>query len=58
MRQRSSASGNALEYLHREHEQVVEVDRVGGVEAALVELVGLGDGLIPEGRDPRRVVLG
>ena len=49
--------GEALEDLHREHEHVVEVDRVGGVEATLVQLVRLGDGLVPEGRDPRRVVL-
>ena len=40
-----------LEHLHREHEQVVEVDRVRGVQAALVELVRLGDGLVPERGD-------
>ena len=50
--------GEPLQDLHGEHEHVVEVDRIGGVEAALVQLVGLRDGLIPEGRDPRRVVLG
>ena len=50
--------GEALEDLHREHEQVVEVDGVRGVQAPLVELVGLGDGLIPERRDARRVLLG
>ena len=41
----------ALEDLHREHEQVVEVDGVRGVEAALVELVRLRDRLVPERRD-------
>ena len=50
--------GEALEDLHGEHEHVVEVDGVRGVEAALVQLVGLGDGLIPEGRHSRRVLLG
>ena len=50
--------GEALEDLHGEHEHVVEVDGVRGVEAALVQLVGLRDRLIPEGRDPRRVLLG
>ncbi len=50
--------GEALEDLHGEHEHVVEVDRVRGVEAALVQLVRLGDGLIPEGGDPGRVLLG
>ena len=49
--------GEALEDLHREHEQVVEVDGVRGVEAPLVQLVRLGDGLVPEGRDARRVLL-
>ena len=41
----------ALEHLHREHEHVVEVDGVRGVEPALVELVDLGDRLVPERRD-------
>ncbi len=50
--------GEALEDLHGEHEHVVEVDGVRGVEPALVQLVGLGDGLIPEGRHSRRVLLG
>ena len=45
--------GEALEDLHREHEDVVEVDGVRGVEAALVQLVRLGDGLVPERRDAR-----
>ena len=49
--------GEALEDLNREHEQVVEVDRVRGVQAPLVQLVRLGDRLIPEGRDARRVLL-
>ena len=49
--------GEPLEDLHREHEHVVEVDCIGGMEATLVQLVRLGDGLVPEGRDPRRVVL-
>ncbi len=47
----------ALEDLHREHEDVVEVDGVRGMEAALVELVRLGDGLVPERRDASRVLL-
>ena len=49
--------GEALEDLHREHEDVVEVDRVRGVQAALVQLVRLGDGLIPERGDALRVLL-
>ena len=49
--------GETLEDLHREHEQVVEVDGVRGVEAALVQLVRLRDRLIPERRDARRVLL-
>ena len=49
--------GEALEDLHREHEQVVEVDGVRGVEAPLVQLVRLGDGLIPERGDAARVLL-
>ena len=50
--------GEALEDLHSEHEHVVEVDGVRGVKAALVQLIRLGDRLIPEGRDSRRVLLG
>ena len=49
--------GEALEDLHREHEHVVEVDGVRGVQAALVELVHLRDGLVPERRDARDVLL-
>ena len=44
--------GEPLEHLHREHQHVVEVDRVRGEEPLLVALVHLGDGLIPERRDP------
>ena len=50
--------GEALEDLHGEHEHVVEVDGVRGVEAALVQLVRLGDRLIPERGDAARVLLG
>ena len=49
--------GEALEDLHREHEQVVEVDGVRGVQATLVELVHLRDRLVPERRDARDVLL-
>ena len=49
--------GEPLEHLDREHQHVVEVDRVRGEEPLLVALVHLGDGLIPERRDPRGVVL-
>ncbi len=47
----------ALEDLHGEHEHVVEVDGVRGVEPALVELVHLRDRLVPERGDARQVVL-
>ena len=40
--------GEALEHLDGQHQQVVEVDRVAGVQPALVQLVGLGDGLVVE----------
>ena len=48
----------ALQHLHGEHEQVVEVDRVGAVQRALVEVVHLGHRLVPEGADPAQVLLG
>ncbi len=41
--------GESLEHLDGEHQEVVEVDRVGGEEPALVELVRVGDGLVVEG---------
>ena len=50
--------GEALEHLHRQHEQVVEVDRVRRVEAPLVEVVRLRDGLVPERGDPRHRLVG
>ena len=43
--------GKALEHVDGEHEQVVEVDGVGGVQASLVEQVHVGDGLVEERRD-------
>ena len=49
--------GEALEDLHGEHEHVVEVDGVRCVQPALVQLVHLRDGLVPEGGDAREVVL-
>ena len=49
--------GKALEDLDGEHEQVVEVDGVGAVQAALVELVDLGDGLVVERRDAGHVLV-
>ena len=49
--------GEALEDLDREHEQVVEVDGVRAVQAALVELVDLGDGLVVERRDAGHVLV-
>ena len=42
--------GKALEHLHGEEQQVVEIDRVRAVEPALIEVVDLGDGLVVEGR--------
>ena len=47
----------AFEHLDGQHQQVVEVDRVRAVQAALVELVDLGDGLIVERRDARHVLV-
>jgi hypothetical protein len=49
--------GEAVEHLHREHQQVVEVDGVRGVEPLLVEVVGVGDCLVVEGRDPGAIFL-
>ena len=48
----------AFERLDGEHDQVVEVDRVRSVEPSLVQLVRLGDRLIPERGDTPRVLLG
>ena len=45
--------GEPLEHLDGQEEQVVEVDRVRGEETALVEVVGVGDGLVVERRDAR-----
>ena len=45
--------GEALEDVHGQHQQVVEVDRVRGEEAALVEAVDVGDRLVVEARDAR-----
>ena len=39
-------------------EHVVEVDGVRGEQAALVERVDVGDGLVVEARDARRVLVG
>ncbi len=50
--------GEALEHVDGEHQHVVEVDGVRGEQPALVELVHLGDGLVPERGDARRVLLG
>ena len=49
--------GEALERLDGEHDQVVEVDRIRGVELSLVELVRLGDRLVPERGDASRILL-
>ena len=48
----------ALQHLHREHEQVVEVDGIGAMQRALVEVVHLGHRLVPEGADAAQVLLG
>ena len=48
----------ALEDLDGEHQQVVEVDRVRGMQATLVEVVRLRNRLVPEGCDAPGVVLG
>ena len=45
--------GEALQDVDRQHQQVVEVDRVRGEQAALVEAVDVGDGLVVEARDAR-----
>ena len=49
--------GEALEHLDGQHEDVVEVDGVRAEEPALVQLVDLGDRLVPERRDPRGVLV-
>ncbi len=49
--------GEPLEHLDGEHEQVVEVDRVRGVKATLVEAVDVGNGLVVEGLDAARVLV-
>ena len=48
--------GEALQHLDGQHQQVVEVDRVRGVQAPLVQLVRLGDGLVVERGDAARVL--
>ena len=50
--------GEALQDVDREHQQVVEVDGVRREQPALVELVDVGDGLVVEARDTRRVLVG
>jgi hypothetical protein len=50
--------GEALEHVDGQHEQVVEVDRVRGVQPSLVEVVHVGDGLVVERGDPRAVLVG
>ncbi len=47
-----------LEDVDGQHEHVVEVDGVRAEEATLIELVHVGDGLVVEARDPRRVLAG
>jgi hypothetical protein len=49
--------GEAVEHLHGEHEQVVEVGRVRGEEPPLVELVDVRDRLVEEGCDAALVLL-
>ena len=49
--------GEALEHLDGQHEDVVEVDGVRTEEPTLVQLVDLGDGLVPERRDPCGVLV-
>ncbi len=49
--------GKALQRLHRQHQEVVEIDGVRRVEAALVEAVGLRHGLVVEGGDARVVLV-
>ena len=49
--------GEALQHLDREHQHVVEVDRVRGEHPLLVELVHLGDGLVVERRDALHVLV-
>ena len=49
--------GEALQHVDGQHEQVVEVDRVRGEHAALVEAVDVGDGLVVEARDAARVLV-
>ena len=48
----------ALERLDREHQHVVEVDRVRAVQTALVALVDLGDRLVVERGDAAHVLVG
>ena len=49
--------GEAVEHVDRAEEEVVEVHRVRVEEAALVEAVDLGDGLVVERRDARAILL-
>lgn len=47
----------ALEHVDGQHQQVVEVDRVRGEQAPLVQLVHVRDGLVVEGLDLVRVLV-
>ena len=49
--------GKTLQHIDREHQHVVEVDRVRGEETALVEVVDVRDRLVVEARDPRGVLV-
>ena len=49
--------GEALQDVDGQHQHVVEVDGVRCEELALVERVHVGDGLVVEARDPRRVLV-
>ena len=50
--------GEALQHLYRQHQHVVEVDRVQGEQLALVEAVHVGDRLVVEAADAGGVLVG
>jgi len=52
----SRASGKRLQHVDRQIEHVVEVDGVRGEQPLLVQLVRVGDRLVVEARDTRRVL--
>ena len=48
--------GEQLKHVDRAHQQIVEVHRVEPQQLALIELVGVGDGLLEVGADHRAIL--